>query len=171
MKLAKTFGFAATLALALVAVSGTHAEAQRQIPRFEEQETVRGTVVRGALSDHHLTFSGPVAIPGVSLAAGTYVFRFPVQSAANVIQVLSEDRSIIYAMFMTMPTMRDEATEQHEVLWEARTDAPPAIKAWFLPDRTTGHELIYPTGVGQGEQPGGDEVTETIGTDSLPELP
>ena len=47
-----------------------------------------------------------------------YVFRFPVQSAANVIQVLSEDRSIVYAMFMTMPTMRDEATEQHEVLWK-----------------------------------------------------
>ncbi len=60
MKLAKTFGFAATLALALVAVSGTHAEAQRQIPRFEEQETVRGAVVRGVLLS---TKSGPPAMP------------------------------------------------------------------------------------------------------------
>jgi len=149
MKLANTFVFAASFALAFVAVCGTHAEAQSQIPRFEEQETVRGTVARGALSDHHLTFSGPFAIPGVSLAPGTYVFRFPVQSAANVIQVLSQDRSAVYAMLMTIPTTQTEATEEYEVFWEAQPDAPPKIKAWFLPDRTIGHELIYPNGSGK----------------------
>ena len=140
MKPVKALLSAAFLTVSFLAVSGTPADAQSQTPRFEAQETIRGATVGGALSDHYVTFSGPFAIPGVSLAAGTYVFRFPVH---NVIQVLSEDRSIVYAMFMTVPTTRGEATEQHEMFWDAQTDAPPAIKAWFPPDKTTGHELIY----------------------------
>jgi len=155
MKLARTFVVAVMLALAFVTVSGTRVNAQSQMPRFEEQETVTGATVRGALSDHHLTFTGPFAIPGVSLAAGTYVFRFP---APNVVQVLSEDRSQVYAMFMTIPTPRTEAAEQHEVLWETRTDAPPAMKVWYLPDRTTGHEPIYPQAAGNAT----DQVAMTV---------
>jgi hypothetical protein len=98
-------------------------------------------------SDFFLTFSDSVAVPGVSLAAGTYLFRFP-STGAKVIQVLKADRSHEYAMFLTIPVEnvdRTLSTDAHEVTWrEHRADAPPAIKAWFPPGRTTGYEFLYP---------------------------
>lgn len=43
----------------------------------------------------YLTFSGPVSLPGVTLPADTYLFRFPSRrTTRSVIQVLSRDRTI-----------------------------------------------------------------------------
>ena len=94
----------------------------------------------------HLTFSGPFSLPGITLPAGTYLFRFPSRdNAPGVIQVLSENRQIVYAMMMTIPTRRPEASGKHEITFkEARADAPLAIQAWFLPDRSIGYEFLYP---------------------------
>ncbi len=146
MTLVRTLTFAVPLAVALAATSGARAQAQDQIPTFEERETVSGEILRGAPSDHHLTFSGPFAIPGVSLPPGTYVFRVP---ARNVIQVLSPDRASVYAMFLTIPATRPEATGEYEVRWERQVEAPPRLKTWFLPDQTVGNDLIYPGGTGR----------------------
>ena len=124
-----------------------------QAPRFEETLVVTATPkmdtpVRGTPgTDYFLTFSTPVSVPGVSLPAGTYLFRFPVQGA-KVIQVLKADRSNAYAMFHSIPVQdvkRTMASDAQVVMWrERQAGAPPAIKEWYLPGQTTGYEFIYP---------------------------
>src|SRR5262249_35047312 len=51
-----------------------------------------------------LTFSGPVSLPGVTLPAGSYLFRFisPINSP-DVLQVMSVDGTESYAMLHTIP--------------------------------------------------------------------
>jgi hypothetical protein len=100
-------------------------------------------VVAGAPSDHFLGFSGPVEIPGVALGPGTYIFR---SVAPSVIQVLNEDRSMVYGMFFVTPTWRGEVTSDYAVtLQRIRDDAPPRIATVFPPDASGGYELWYPT--------------------------
>ena len=55
----------------------------------------------------YLTFSGDVALPGVKLAAGTYIFELasPGQSP-SLVRVLSRDRSKIYLLAFTNFTPR-----------------------------------------------------------------
>jgi hypothetical protein len=122
-----------------------------QTPRFESAIIVTATpkmdtVVKGAASDYFLNFSGPVGIPGVTLAAGTYLFRFPVDGA-KVIQVLKPDRSNVYAMIQTIPVQdvkRGLSSDAQVVMWNDRqAGAPPAIKEWYLPGQMTGYEFIY----------------------------
>jgi hypothetical protein len=58
------------------------------------------------------TFSGPVAIPGVVLAAGTYEFKLADPSASrDVAQILSNDRSQVCATLETTPAQRPTATD------------------------------------------------------------
>lgn len=90
----------------------------------------------------YLTFSGPVALPGVAMPAGEYIFMFP---APGVLQVLSRDRKIAYAMMFTIPKPRVETSKEHVVTFkETRKDAPLAIESWFRPNESTGYELLYP---------------------------
>jgi hypothetical protein len=122
-----------------------------QQPRFAETLVVTATPKTGSVSDFFLTFSGPVAVPGVSLAPGTYLFRFPAEGS-KIIQVLKADRSDTYAMFHTInieKVNRKLSSSAHDVTWrERRPDAPPAIKGWFLPGQTIGYEFIYPKEAG-----------------------
>ena len=76
-----------TLATALVAVLGPPAASAQSVP---EDKRV------------FFTFSGPVAVPGVTLPAGQYLFRLPTRIASgerHVMQVLSADGRNSYAMF------------------------------------------------------------------------
>jgi hypothetical protein len=76
----------------------------------------------------YLTFSAPVQIPGVTLNAGTYWFRLTnPETSRNVLQVLSNDGSIVYAMFHTIPDSRTTLTEvnHREVSSGARRRAHP----------------------------------------------
>ena len=126
-----------SLAAAMVfSASGTGAKG----PQFRESVTVRG-ITSGVSGDHHLTFSGPVGLPGISLGAGTYIFRRP---AANVLQVLSEHRQP-YAMVITTPTMRPTPADTYEIVLGApgAPGAPKRIEAWFLPGESTGQQLSY----------------------------
>ena len=92
--------------------------------------------------DTYFTFSGPVALPGVAMPAGEYIFRF---LAPGVVQVLSKDRKIAYTMTFTIPKTRVETSDEHVVTFkETRWDAPPAIETWFRPGESVGFELLYP---------------------------
>ena len=115
-----------------------------QTQGLEVQVTVVGHMgdVKGSSSDHFLAFSGPVGVPGVALAPGTYIFRFV---APSVMQVLNADRSVVYAMFLTIPTERSEVTSDYDVtLQRIRDDAPPRIATLFFPHASTGYALLYP---------------------------
>ena len=117
------------------------------IPRIQETLVVTATATRsGSPSDYFMTFSGPVGVPGVSLPAGTYLFRFPPTKGFNVIQVLKSDRSDVYSQFLTIPVqdLARSVASNAAVTWrERRVDAPPAISAWFPPGQSTGWEFVY----------------------------
>ena len=98
--------------------------------------------VAASPAEHLLTFSGPVQVPGVSLAAGDYIFRFLTPS---VVQVLPSDRSAVYAMFTGIPVSRTAPTSGYQVtLAMNRYDAPLRVAKLFTPGSSSGLAFIYP---------------------------
>jgi hypothetical protein len=93
-----------------------------------------------------LTFSGPVALPGVTLGAGTYAFEvLDSESGGGVVRVLDESRTRIYLTAITLPVSRPAGMPKDA--WVSFGEAPRGsatpIRAWF-PDRgMLGHEFIY----------------------------
>jgi hypothetical protein len=110
-------------------------------PQGRDTITVQGGI-GGSAHEHRLTFSAPVALPGVSLAAGTYIFRRP---ASNVLLVTNASRQP-YAMLSTVATSRTSPSNRYEVVLgaPAAEGAPRRLEAWFAPGESTGQELIYP---------------------------
>lgn len=91
-----------------------------------------------------ITFSAPVQIPGQVLPAGTYVFQEAVpDDDLNVVQIVSADRTVLYATLQTISTDRAEPTGHTAItLAEPKTSNPVLVK-WFYPGRLTGHEFVY----------------------------
>ncbi|MDE3154917.1 MAG: hypothetical protein KGN76_07420, partial [Acidobacteriota bacterium] len=98
--------------------------------------------------DTYLTFSGPVALPGVVLPAGTYLFRHlppGLTTHRHVVQVLAPNGSAIYATLLTIPDQRLTPSGKPVVVFrETPAGQPEAIKAWFYPGDRTGDEFVYP---------------------------
>jgi len=92
------------------------------------------------------TFNQPVTLPGVTLPAGKYLFRNPdTTTARRVVQVLSEDGKQSYAMLLTIPAQRTDASAQPEIRFmETAEGTPRAIQAWWYPGNSIGWEFIYP---------------------------
>ena len=95
-----------------------------------------------------LTFSAPVQIPGVTLSAGTYRFRLTnPETSRNVLQVLSNDGSTVYAMFHTMYDSRTSLTEDPVVTFkETPAGVPLAVRSLFYGGEYRGYEFVYPKG-------------------------
>jgi hypothetical protein len=90
------------------------------------------------------TFSGPVTMPGITLPAGSYLFRF-VDRGDKVVQVTSADGKHVYGMFLTLPADRPEPVAQpHVQFMETATGMPAGIAAWWYPGERSGHEFMYP---------------------------
>jgi hypothetical protein len=92
------------------------------------------------------TFSGPVEIPGQVLEAGTYVFKLADSASdRHIVQVFSGDGMRLYGTFLAIPDYRMKPSEKTIVKFEERPGGgPDAIKGWFYPGRTYGHEFVYP---------------------------
>jgi hypothetical protein len=89
-------------------------------------------------------FSGPVTLPGVTLPAGSYLFRVATPNR-DVIQVLSADGTKIYGTFFAIAAHRSAIPEKPELRFmETRTNMPHAIRTWWYPADSTGFEFIYP---------------------------
>lgn len=93
-----------------------------------------------------LTFSGPVQIPGATLAAGTYVFKLAdLNGNRHVVQVFDKDEKHVYGTILAIPDKRLEPTDDPVVLFAERpAGTPQAIRAWFYPGDTYGDEFVYP---------------------------
>jgi hypothetical protein len=92
-----------------------------------------------------LTFSGAVELPGVTLPAGTYVFRLADTPSRNVVQVLSEDGMDIKGQWTFVQANRIETSDDNVVLFkEQREGATPAVQFWYYPGERIGKEFIYP---------------------------
>src|ERR1700737_5510431 len=98
---------------------------------------VMGTPAFAQTSDWQtfFTFNTPVTLPGLTLPAGTYLFRVAdPNSSRSVVQVSSADGRHQYGMFLTIPSLRSKATATPELRFaETPSTVPPAIKTWWDP--------------------------------------
>ena len=94
----------------------------------------------------YFTFSAPVTLPGITLPAGTYLFRLAdPDTSRKVISVLSADGKTSLAMLHTIPNRLPQAPREAEVRFmETPANVPPAIKTWWYPGKSIGYEFIYP---------------------------
>jgi hypothetical protein len=92
-----------------------------------------------------LSFSEPVEIPGQVLPAGTYWFvLLNDDSNRNIVQIFSGDWSRLEATLQTVPTDRQESTDETEIQFAERPyEKPEAILKWYYPGLLTGHEFVY----------------------------
>jgi hypothetical protein len=92
------------------------------------------------------TFSGPVEIPGQILPAGTYVFKLHnSDSYRHIVQVFNKDENHVFGTFLAIPDYRMRPSSEPIINFHERAaGSPVAVKAWFYPGRTYGHEFVYP---------------------------
>ncbi len=120
--------------------------------------TVCGIVVLGVLATSttgaipnarrttYFTFKTAVALPGVTLPAGSYVFEvLNPDSSANVVRVMNRERNKTYTMQLTNFVHRPAWGDMKATisLGEAPTGTPQPIKMWFPESDTTGREFLY----------------------------
>jgi hypothetical protein len=126
-------------ALGAMVLGGSVAAEKTQ---FRQAVTVHG-VRTGSPDIHQLTFSGPIALPGVTLAPGSYLFR---RMGPHVLQVASARDRTPYAMVLTRAETRNGSLDRYEIAVGAplADGAPPRLEAWFAAGESFGQQLIYP---------------------------
>jgi uncharacterized surface anchored protein len=95
----------------------------------------------------YLTFSQPVELPGnVTLPAGTYAFTVMEHFGyRHIVQVFNKDRTQLFATILAIPNYRVETTTNSVLKFsETASGAPNAVKEWFYPGDSFGHEFVYP---------------------------
>src|SRR5690349_24835425 len=93
----------------------------------------------------YFTFNQPVALPGVMLPAGTYMFRIAnPDTSRNVIEVSNKQGTEHFAMLNTVQAQRRDAPKDSELRFlETAAGAPPAVGTYWYMGETTGYEFIY----------------------------
>ena len=93
----------------------------------------------------YFTFSGPVQLPGVTLAAGTYEFRLVnPETSGRVMRVASEDGRTGKLFFMIRGVELERAPDDPIVLLrETPAGSTPALQGWVYPGEVTAFEFVY----------------------------
>lgn len=93
----------------------------------------------------YFTFNQPVALPGVTLPAGTYMFRIAnPETSRNVIQVANREGTESYAMLNTVQASRPDAPKDSEIRFlETAAGAPAAVGTYWYMGERTGYEFMY----------------------------
>jgi hypothetical protein len=92
-----------------------------------------------------VTFNRPVALPGVALGTGTYIFELPEATGDhNLVRVLSKDRSIVYLTAFTATVDRPAGMKPTQVISfaESASNRPVPIAVWW-PEHSAGREFVY----------------------------
>ncbi|HEX6164525.1 MAG TPA: hypothetical protein VFZ31_14240 [Vicinamibacterales bacterium] len=104
-----------------------------------------------ANQDTFFTFSQAVELPKTTLPAGTYFFQLmDSQSNRHIVKVMSQDRKQLFATLLAIPyysTDRPSDEPQVRFLETPAANgvaASNAIKIWFYPGTSVGHEFIWP---------------------------
>ena len=106
-----------------------------------------------ANQDTYFTFSQAVELPKTTLPAGTYFFQLmDNQSNRHIVKVMSQDRKQLFATLLAIPYYsNDRPSDDPQVRFmetpsQAANGGTPtnAIKIWFYPGNSVGHEFIYP---------------------------
>ncbi len=93
-----------------------------------------------------VTFSAPVSLPGMTLPAGSYMFKLAdSQVNRNIVQVFDKDRSKMYATILAIPAERDKPADETVITFgESPANTAPAIRFWYYPGDKRGQEFAYP---------------------------
>lgn len=92
-----------------------------------------------------ITFSNTVEMPGVTLPAGTYVFRLADTPQRNVVQVLSQDEKKVLGQWLFVQHERPEVTGDTVIMFkETAENTMPAVQYWYFPGEKIGKEFVYP---------------------------
>lgn len=101
--------------------------------------------------DTFFTFSQAVELPKTTLPAGTYLFQLAdSESNRHIVKVMSQDRKELHATLLAIPYYSNERPSDEpqvrfmETPAQAGAATSNAIKIWFYPGNTVGHEFIYP---------------------------
>ena len=91
-----------------------------------------------------ITFSAPIALPGVVLAAGTYTFEVPSGGISNgLVRIASRDYKHVILMQYTRIVPRPDADKALRVTFsEAAPGAVRPVNTWF-PRGEDGRQFIY----------------------------
>jgi hypothetical protein len=91
---------------------------------------------------NHLTFSGVVSLPGVTLAPGTYTFEAgPQDNDRSIVRVMTRDGRTILYQGLTTPVSRPRGRAPVVVFGEARVGQPTPIRVWYPMRSTIGHQF------------------------------
>jgi hypothetical protein len=92
-----------------------------------------------------LTFSGAVEMPGVTLPAGTYVFKLADTPSRNVVQVWDRDEKKMIGHWLFVQAERPEVSQDTVVMFkETAAGQTPAVHYWYYPGERIGKEFVYP---------------------------
>jgi hypothetical protein len=101
--------------------------------------------------DTYFTFSQAVELPKTTLPAGTYFFQLmDSDSNRHIVKVMSKDRTQLHATLLAIPYYTNDRPSDEpqvrflEVPGANGQAASNAIKIWFYPGNSVGHEFIWP---------------------------
>jgi hypothetical protein len=96
--------------------------------------------------ENQVTFSRPVALPGVVLPAGAYSFDLvDSKSSLDVVVVRNRARTKVYYMGFTTLVRRPAGMSQNMpvAFAEAPANEPRPIAAWYELGNSIGHQFLY----------------------------
>jgi hypothetical protein len=92
-----------------------------------------------------LTFSGDVEMPGVTLPAGTYVFKLADTPSRNVVEVWDREEKKMIGHWLFVQATRPEVSQDTVVMFkETAAGQTPAVHFWYYPGERIGKEFVYP---------------------------
>jgi hypothetical protein len=94
----------------------------------------------------HLTFSGAVGLPGITLARGTYIFEVAdPEASANIIRVRNRASDEVVFLGFTYRVERPKgmADNRSVMLGEAPRGVAPPVLGWYPGGEATGHQFVY----------------------------
>lgn len=92
-----------------------------------------------------LWFDHAMALPGVTLSPGTYVFEQHDPSSPDLVVVRSRDRKTVYFLGFTARVERPSwlPADRSITADEIEAGAPPRIAAWYPAHDTRGYAFLY----------------------------
>ena len=109
------------------------------------------TASAGASSDSqkaaYVTFRAPVALPGITLEPGTYVFELATPHRnVNLVRVTDATRSRLIFTALTEEVVRPKGMpDDHLITFhETATGVSLPIDVWYPQGEATGHRFVYP---------------------------
>jgi hypothetical protein len=106
--------------------------------------TMTGSVMAlGVNHENKLTFSRPVALPGVVLPAGSYTFNVASDTALDVVVVRNRTKVFYVGFTGTVQRPASMSKTAAITLGEASASEAPPITAWYEIGGTIGHEFRY----------------------------